>query len=131
MGRPGSRSSLVQKSRPHVEAEMKAASWRSGKGWLTESHSTFADHNLRGIVRSPSPPTTNVYISNVCLITLYGRPFMWSVISRFCQIKIKDLYMIALRERPVISDDYRHGDISYMFVDETASGRSSDCSPVV
>ncbi|XP_066383906.1 uncharacterized protein [Miscanthus floridulus] len=38
------------------------------------------------------------------------------------KLKIKNLYMVTTREGPIISDDYRHGHISYMFVDETTSG---------
>ena len=59
-----------------------------------------------------------------CLTTLsYDHPFIWSVMLSLdsTKLKIQNFYMVATREGPVISDDYRHGDVSYMFVNETTS----------
>ena len=96
----------------------------SSRGWPTQSHSTSTDPHLQGAVRSPSPPTTDVYISNV----MFDNSIIWPsfylicyVISRFYQIKIKRS----------LQDRHEGGDVSYMFVDETALGTSSDCSHVV
>jgi hypothetical protein len=92
MGIPAGRSSLVQKLWVHVKAEMKAASWRSSRGRPTQSHSTSTDPHLQGVVRSPSPPTTDVYISNVMFDNSVISPSFYVicyVISRFYQIKDK------------------------------------------
>jgi len=91
MGIPAGRSSLVQNSRVHVKAEMKAASWRSSRGRPTQSRSTSTDPHLQGAVRSPSPPTTDVYISNVMFgNSIISPPSFYVicyVISRFYEIK--------------------------------------------
>jgi len=91
MGIPASRSSLVQNSRVHVKAEMKAASWKAAEAGQP-SHTQHPPTLTYKVLFAPLPLLLLMYISqNVMfdnsIISPQSFYVICYVISRFYEIK--------------------------------------------